>query len=699
MPFRWTRSRRYAEQDLILPAEESERLRIFARQQRVTMNTLVQGAWALLLQQYSGADDVVFGTTVSGRPPELDHSETMVGLFINTLPVRVAMPAGANVAAWLQTLQQQQSEGRQYEYTPLTKIQGWSEMLPGQALFDTLVVFENFPTQDAADGPAPSLRIRNLSLREPAEGFWLTPGRNNYPLTLVAEPGPTMRVTLCYARSRYAHALIARLLEQYRRLLEWMYTQPSARLCEASILSPEEKSMMLDRWNAPTSAEAEQQISDKPLHTFFEAQAIAHPERMAVVYESNRMTYAELNAQANRVAQALMRRGVRPGSRVGVCLERSVELVIGILGILKAGAAYVPVEPTLPGDRLTFLFRDAEVVGALTQASVRKAFSAETLGALKPLALWDIDRLLNEGRSDSEASLPSLHPDSLAYLIYTSGSTGQPKGVGVSHRAIGTYIQNVLARIDAPAEATQWAWLSTVAADLGHTMLFGALCSGRTLHVLATDRGFHPEQMAAYMHRERIDVLKLTPSHLAGLLDATEPAQVLPRHTLLLGGEALNRPLVERIQQLAPACAIINHYGPTETTVGILTHRISDRAEQISATVPVGRPLAQGRAYILDRRGEPVALEVAGELYLGGAGLAEGYYRQPSLTAERFIPHPFSQEPGARLYRTGDRARYRPDGTIEFLGRQDRQVKLRGYRIELEKSKHNFARSRTFAKG
>ncbi len=674
--------RRYAEQDLILPPEESERLRIFARQHRVTINTVVQGAWALLLQQHGGAEDVVFGTTVSGRPTELEDSETMVGLFINTLPVRVAMPAEAKVATWLQTLQQQQSEARQYEYTPLTKIQGWSDMPPGQALFDTLVVFENFPSQDSAGGQAPSLRIRNLSLREPAAGYWLTPGRNNYPLSLVAEPGPFIRLTLCYARSRYAHALIARLLGHYRRLLEWMCSQPSARLCQASILSPDERVAILDRWNSPIPAEAEQQISDRPVHALFEAQAAAHPEQVAVVYETNRMTYAEVNAQANRVARALMKQGVGPGIRVGVCLERSVELVVGILGILKAGAAYVPVEPTLPGDRLTFLFRDAGVIGTLTQAAVRMAFSEETLSALRPVSLWDIETLLREG-VDSDAPLPRLDPRSLAYLIYTSGSTGQPKGVAVSHRAISTYVQNVLARIDAPAEARQWAWLSTVAADLGHTMLFGALCSGRTLHVLATDRGFHPEQMAAYMHREGIDLLKLTPSHLAGLLDATEPAQVLPRHTLLLGGEALNWPLIARIQQLAPTCTVINHYGPTETTVGVLTHRIPAQAEQVGATVPVGRPLAQSRAYILDRRGEPVAAEVAGELYLGGAGLAEGYYRQPALTAERFIPHPFSQEPGARLYRTGDRARYRPDGTIEFLGRQDRQVKLRGYRIEL----------------
>ncbi|WHZ21723.1 MAG: polyketide synthase module [Nitrospira sp.] len=671
----------FAEQTVVLSFGDSERVGAFIRQQRLTLNTMMQGAWALLLQRYDQGADVVFGTTVSGRPPDLEGADTMVGLFINTLPVRVRVDDDVQVSSWLKVLQEQNSALRHYEYTPLAKIQGWSDVPNGRPLFETIVVFENFPIREQAGLAVHDLQIRTRSIGEAGDGYVLTKGRNNYPVSLVIEPGTDIQITLCYAHGRISHVMVTRWLAQFRKVLDWMMAHPHGRLADLTLHTPEERTRLLVDWNPTTS---HMPAETRCVHELFEAMAAREAERQAIVFEEQRLTYAELNRRANRLAHRLRAAGVGPGVRVGLCLERSPELLITIWGVLKAGAAYVPVEPSIPPERLVFLLQDADVEVLLTQTAVRVAFSADTVAALRTIRMWDVEDVIhrdNEGGSD--ANLPPPHPQSVAYVIYTSGSTGQPKGVVVSHRALVSYVTSMLANMPVPETAAQWALLSTVAADLGHTVLFGALCAGRTLHLLSTDRGFHPEQMAAYMQREQIHVLKITPSHLAGLLDATHPEQVLPSQCLVLGGEALTWTLVERIHALAPACTVINHYGPTETTVGVLTHRLDAQGVRRGATVPLGRPLAHSRAYILDRHLEPTPVGVTGELYLGGAGLAHGYHRRPGLTADRFRPDPFDPQTGARMYRTGDQASYREDGTIEFLGRRDHQVKLRGYRIEL----------------
>ncbi len=267
-----------------------------------------------------------------------------------------------------------------------------------------------------------------------------------------------------------------------------------------------------------------------------------------------------------------------------------------------------------------------------------------------------------------------------AYVIYTSGSTGQPKGVVVTHGSLASYVQGVLVRLDLPESASSMAMVSTVAADLGHTVLFGALCSGRTLHLISRERAFDPDRFAEYFHQHRVDVLKIVPSHLQALLSAARPEQVLPRHTLVLGGEATSWALLERIRALAPGCRVINHYGPTETTVGVLTHSASGRRLD-AATLPIGSPLPEAHAWVLDEALNPLPPGIAGELFIGGRGVARGYQRRPGLTADRFIASPFAK--GERLYRTGDRVRQLEDGSIEFLGRRDDQVKIRGYRVEL----------------
>lgn len=660
----------FAEQSLRISSGRTAALQSFSRQSRITMNTMIQGAWALLLQRYSGESDVLFGATVSGRPADLAGVADMVGLFINTVPLRVAVHADMPLSTWLRGIQEQNSLLRQYEWTPLASIQRWSENPGGRSLFDSLVVFESYPEVDAGGLPQ-ALTVEPVSLHQ-HEGPALTTGRNNYPLSLMVEPGHETKLIVSYMHRRFAHAAISRLLCHFDTLLDNMRVAPESPLRELSLLPGEER-RQLTAWNrsvSPTPA------SDVCVHALIEAQVQERPEALAVVTETDRLSYRELDRRANRLARYLQERGVGPETRVAICLERSLDLVIALLAVLKAGGAYVPLDPGYPKERLAHMVTDSGAVVVLSDS--RQAGGLSGVGA----GLVLLDRIVEEiaQRADHRPST-GVTPLNLAYVIYTSGSTGRPKGVAVEHRQIVQYVRTVLERLALPAEAGMAA-VSTVAADLGNTVLFGALCSGRPLHLLSAEHGFDPNAMAAYMHEHAVDVLKIVPSHLNGLLSAEHPERVLPRRCLILGGEALRQDLFERIRALAPACTIVNHYGPTETAVGVLTHRVEE-ASAAAAGVPIGRPLSGTHVYVLDPGGLQVPIGMPGELYIGGRHVTRGYLDRPDVTAERFLPDAFSGEAGSRLYRTGDRVRVRTDGEIEFLGRVDNQVKVRGFRIEL----------------
>ncbi|AGP41601.1 hypothetical protein SCE1572_48190 [Sorangium cellulosum So0157-2] len=667
----------FAEQALSFSRAETEALAACARRLRVTLNTLVQGAWALLLARHGGEADVVFGATVSGRPPELSGAEAIVGVLINTLPVRVHVDEHEPLAAWLSRLQDRNSELRQHEWAPLSQVQRWSEVPGGRSLFDTLVVFDSYPEEDVAGGQsdvradARDVRVRPLPRPGAREGdATLTAGRNNYPLSLIVEPSSELRLILCYERRRLAHDAAASLLGQLRALLEAMAARPHARLAELPLVSGAERRRLLEGGNA-TAAD----IPAACVHELFEAHAAARPDAPAVVCEETALTYRELDRRTNQLARRLRAIGVRPEDRVALCIERSAEMVVALLGALKAGAAYVPLDPKFPRERLRAVVEDSGARVVITQERWAGAFDEPG----PALLFLDRDEAALSALPDGPLGA-AARPENLAYLIYTSGSTGRPKGVAVEHRHLASYVRGVLTRLPLP-EGGGMALVSTVAADLGHTSLFGALCSGRALHVLSDDRTFNPDGMAEYMSRHRVDALKIVPSHLGALLSAAQPERVLPRRCLVLGGEASSGELVDRIRAIAPECTVINHYGPTETTVGALTWEVGGAGP--AGPLPIGRPLPNVQAYVLDRRSEPVPPGVPGELYIGGAGVARGYHGRPELTAERFVPDPFGASPGGRLYRTGDRARYRPDGAIEFLGRTDHQIKLRGHRIEL----------------
>ncbi len=419
---------------------------------------------------------------------------------------------------------------------------------------------------------------------------------------------------------------------------------------------------------------------DKCIHESFEAQAALTPDRPALRFNEDLLTYRELNERANQMAHYLRAQNIRPDSLVGLCVERSAEMMVALLGILKAGGAYVPLNPDNPKPRLAQQLAGA--VALITEQRMLRQmpdFARKTICLDRDQSLWS-----NQHRANPECV---TKPEDLVYVIYTSGSTGVPKGVAVRHRNLANYSHFIARclRLDQQSEGLHFGTVSTIGADLGNTCIYPALISGGCLHVISYEDSTDAQRFAQYTGRHPLDVLKIVPSHLQALLHTAAAQQILPRKYLILGGETLTAKLLETIQGLGGSCEVFNHYGPTETTVGSLTLRVAeyDWKNATGASIPIGRPISNSQAYILDAVQQPVPSGVAGELYIAGDGVTAGYLNQPDQTEERFVPNPFVQDADAKMYRTGDLTRYLPDGNIEFLGRGDDQVKIRGFRIEL----------------
>lgn len=413
------------------------------------------------------------------------------------------------------------------------------------------------------------------------------------------------------------------------------------------------------------------------LHQLIEEQAQRTPHQVALVFEQQRLTYEQLNRRASQLAFHLRSLGAGPDVTIGLLVERSLDVVIGMLGILKAGSAYLPIDPTYPQDRITFMLGDSQAKVLVTQSGLVDRVPA---GIAQTVCLESLDW-------SSLQSLPQepvlCGSENLAYVIYTSGSTGRPKGVGIEHRNIVNYVLGVSERMRLEPGMNH-ATVSTIAADLGNTVIFPALTTGGCLHVISQKRAESQALIADYFEREKIDVLKIVPSHLAALQSGKNPERVMPRRRLIVGGEASRLDWIERLRLMSPECEIYNHYGPTETTVGVLTYHVGAQLPSTrTGTLPLGRPLPNSRVYVLDETGQPVPAGVEGELFIGGSGVTRGYLNRPELTTEKFLVDPFSPNAAGRMYRTGDLARYLPDGNVEFCGRIDDQIKIHGYRIEL----------------
>jgi amino acid adenylation domain-containing protein len=664
----------YDDEHIYLSPEATERLQAFAQRHHLTLQTLVQGAWAILLSRYGGEADVVFGTTASGRSPEIPGVESMIGLFINTLPTRVRVPGGEPLVAWLQRLQDEQAEARQFDYTPLAEIQTWSDVPRGMPLFETIFVFENEALERALQQQEGNRQEAGLEVVE-FRAF----ERTNYPLTAGVAPGPHLFLGLTYERRRFEAGAIRRMLGHWRTLLEGMGAEPNVRLGDLPLLTDSERHTLLDEWNR-TEADYPR---DRCVHELFTAQATRTPEAVAVVFEQDHLTYQELNARANRLAHYLRRLGVRPEVCVGICLERSLEMVVGLLGVLKAGGVYVPLDPDYPPERLAWLVADSQVTVLLTQE--RLVGRLPRHGA-RLLCLDNLGPALATESSEDPAS--GVSPDNLIYVIYTSGSTGKPKGVLVEHRAAVNYITAAADEL-ALGPADRMLQFSSISFDSAVDEIFTPLIRGARL-VLRSPAMLESVPRFLRSCREMgVTNLDLPTSYwhdLASDAFLKDLASCDQLRVVYFGGE---RALPERLKAwrrcMAKSVRLVNGYGPTEATVVATLYDVSaDSGTGHPMTeVPIGRPIRNMQAYVLDRHWNPTPVGVPGELYLGGVGLARGYLGRPELTAGKFLPNPFGGEPGARLYRTGDLARWLPDGNLEVLGRLDHQIKLRGFRVEL----------------
>ncbi|HEX6289370.1 MAG TPA: amino acid adenylation domain-containing protein, partial [Herpetosiphonaceae bacterium] len=633
-----------------------------AREHSLTMSTLVQGAWALLLSRYSGQPDIVYGVTVSGRPPEIAGVEQMIGIFINTLPMRVQVDPEAQVLLWLQQMQALQVEMRQYEYSPLVQIQGWSDVPRGQPLFESIVVFENYPiaTSVQQQKAQSSLAISHVQSLE----------QSNYPLTLVAMVNRQLVLQISYDRQRFSAATIERLGGHLEHLLHGIADQPDGRLGNVPLLSEVERQRMLVDWNR---SEAEYPRA-AAVHELIEAQAARTPGVKAIVFEGAALSYAELNTRANQLAHYLRAQGVGPDVLVALCVERSLEMIVGMLAILKAGGAYVPLDPAYPQERLAYMLSHTRAPVILTQAALVARLPEHTAPVFRLDADWHT--LAQQPTTNPPRT---VQPEHLAYIIFTSGSTGRPKGVMVTQRGLINLVHGLHAYFDDPAVQTT-GLITSISFDISVNQIFPTLFFGRTLHIIPDPVKFNIRALLRYLHEQQVHLLDAVPSYMQTVLNEVAPQQ--PPNVLrylLIGGEKLEQRLLQSVfGQLGPQVEIVNIYGLTEISDINLLGGI--RAANLGQPITVGRPLQNNRIYILDQHQQPQPIGIAGEVCVSGASVSRGYLFRPDLTAERFVPCPF--EDGALMVRTGDLGRWQPDGTVEILGRIDQQVKVRGFRIE-----------------
>ncbi|NEQ20420.1 MAG: amino acid adenylation domain-containing protein [Microcoleus sp. SIO2G3] len=633
--------------------------------------------WQIILWRLTGQQTVIVGQNFEGR--KYEELEQALGLFAKYLPLSCQLEKEyrfSEIIGQVDKASQEVYKWQEYfDWEKTVDLNKNSEFFPFS--FEFLQHPETYYTND----------VLFSIVRQ-----YVCSDRFKVKLSCIRRDDALV-LEFHYDSALFDAAAIQNLASQFQTLLESAIAHPEAAIGTLAILQPRDRQQLLVEFNQ-TQADYPQ---DKCIHQLFEQQAESTPDRIAVVFEDQQLTYAELNARANKLAHYLQRLGVGSEIIVGLCVERSVDLIVGLLGILKAGGAYLPLDPALPQEGLAFRLQDAEVSLVISHSSLVSDREFLSEGQRTVICLdtdWETiegecDCARRSAKGDRNPS-SNVTPENLVYVIYTSGSTGKPKGVSVEHQQLLNYTNAILERLDL-STCTSFATVSTFAADLGNTVIFPALCSGGCLHIVSSERASNPEALADYFDRHPIDCLKIVPSHLAALLNCSRPERILPRQRLILGGEACHWTLIEQVRQLGAKCQIFNHYGPTETTVGVLTYAIDREYSSYGCeTVPLGRAIANAQIYLLDSYLQPVPIGVPGELYIGGAGVARGYLNQPELNAERFINHPFvefDEEPNnpksERLYKTGDLARYMPDGNIEFLGRSDRQVKIHGFRIEL----------------
>ncbi len=646
-------------EQITVSSEVWEKIQGFVATCNIDLENFFYSSFVTFIYKITGKSSFFLGRKTQGRSYE--ELEQGIGLFAKYLPNKIELNEEVSFLEILELNQLNNSENKKWQdyFT-------WDNFQEKDKNINETILSYGFEWDESIS----ENRVNNVSfslsnktsVTEPFKLKLIVQNKDNY-----------LNLFLAYNEHSFNSKMIKKLCNQYKILLQSIIIKPNLTIDQLNILSIEDKEEILNQFNL-TSLEYS---SENLIYQQFEQQAKLKPEQIAIIDENQSLTYQQLNQKSNQLAHYLFKKGVQPDTIVPLLVDRSLDFIIGMLAILKAGGAYLPLDATLPQEALKLRLEDVKAKFIVTKDDF-KEYLADIAVETANLD-QEKDNLAQEPTHN--LNIP-VAPDNLVYVIYTSGSTGKPKGVTVEHQQLCNYVYGIQDKLDLPPDRN-FANVSSFAADLGNTAIFPPLCTGGCVHLISQDRIMDAEGFAEYCDSHSIDCLKIVPSHLSTLLIAAKhPEKILPKKRLILGGEASNWQLIEKIREYAPNCSIYNHYGPTETTIGVLTYPItSDQPISDLNTVPLGTPIANTQIYILDRYLQPVPIGVGGELYIGGKNLSRGYLNQPDLTAERFIDNPFNKE--TKLYKTGDLARYLPDGTIEFLGRSDRQVKIRGFRIEL----------------
>jgi len=694
---------RFGEAEVTIPGALGSRLKSLAAANRITLNTLFQGVWSILLSRHSGESDVVFGSIASGRSPALDRSDEIVGLFINTVPVRARLDAGMPVFAWLRDLQRDNAEREVYSYSSLADVQRWSEVEGGTALFDTILIFENYPVAESLAASGHTVSVANVTAFEP----------NNYPTTFVVTPGESIGLKVMFDAGRFDRATIDRTLGHVTTILNGIADSPDSRIGELPIMTAAERAL-IDAWNET----AKPVPAGETVLGLIEAHALRTPDHPAVMCDGRVVTYGEIDTRANQLARVLLASGrLSHEARVVVLLRRSELLPETILALWKCGAAYVPVDPDYPAERISTIIANARAALVIANGAELGTAGVAALRAQVPVVLLDGDQTRAvKARAASDQVKPASQqvpgdtvptvagldaaraftaredkyspgPGTLAYVIFTSGSTGVPKGAMVEHAGL---LNHVLSMVDELALGRHNVVAQTASHcfDISMWQFFAALVAGGTTAVYPEGVVHRPEQLAARMDADRVSVAQFVPSYLNVFLDALEAADAagearpaLPAlvHMVVIG-EALKSATIDRWFRLFPDIPLMNAYGPTEASDSVA--HVDLTRPPGGAMVPIGRPIQNIALHVVDPAMRLCPVGVKGEICIAGIGVGRGYLFDEARTREAFLQDPFSSTP-RRMYRTGDVGCYAPDGTLLFFGRRDHQVKIRGHRIEL----------------
>jgi amino acid adenylation domain-containing protein len=643
-----------------LPAATSSALKRTARALGVTPFSTLLSAFQAAMGRWTGSDDITVSSGVANRTPQV---ESLIGCFINVLLFRTSLAGDPSFAELTARVSRTVLDGVEHQNLPFDRLV--EELAPKrdlshQPLAQVMFLVQNAPLPNAGVG---DLELSSVPVRRQATHLDLN--------VQLWDAGSHFEGVIDYSTDLFDEATVHRMWSQYETLLAAALARPEQPVSHLPLLSPEDEQALVHAWNRTDVA-----LPDALTPQLIEAQVARTPDAPAIVAEDRSLTYRELNERANRLAHLLIAEGVGPEGTVALMLPRGVDVVVAVLAVLKSGAAYVPIDLALPADRIMYMLDDAAPSVTMTTSAVPR----EVTGRVPRLELDADDthqalaRCTADNPSDADRRAP-LRPENLAYAIYTSGSTGKPKGVLIGHRALADYL--AACERDYPGLAGSSLLHSPTSVDLSVTTLLGPLVVGGRILIGELD-GRSDELPAG--ESSRLSLLKITPSHLPIVQGL--PKQFSPTTDLVIGGEALLTEILDQWRASSPTAVVTNEYGPTEATVGCVAHRVEPGAPLRPGAVPIGRPMGNARAYVLDARLRPVPIGVPGELYVAGTGLARGYHNRPALTAEKFLPDPYGP-PGSRMYRTGDLARWSGDGVLVYLGRIDDQVKVRGFRIEL----------------